>query len=62
MARRRINPSEVAPVLQLPEDIKKIFAVEFPGHIQNLDKVKQCLGGDIAILNASRHLDLILCL
>ncbi|GJJ73905.1 general transcription factor 3C polypeptide 5 (transcription factor C subunit 1) [Entomortierella parvispora] len=52
MARRSVAPEDRAPVLELPEDIKKIFSVEFPGHIQNSEKAKQCLGGDNAILNA----------
>ncbi|KAG0057394.1 tau 95 subunit of transcription factor TFIIIC [Gryganskiella cystojenkinii] len=52
MATRKLLPSERAPVLQLPENLKKIFSVEFPGHVQNIDKVKQVLGGDNAIMNA----------
>ncbi|KAI1314320.1 hypothetical protein EDD11_002304 [Mortierella claussenii] len=40
-----------AKAQQLPD--KKIFSIEFPGHVQNLNKVKEALGGDHAITNAT---------
>ncbi|KAG0346699.1 tau 95 subunit of transcription factor TFIIIC [Podila humilis] len=33
-----------------PEE--KLFSIEFPGHIENMEKVKAALGGDRAIANA----------
>ena len=43
-----------AKVEQVPE--AKIFSVEFPGHVVNLEKAKQAIGGDQAIVNASSQL------
>lgn len=45
------DPIELAPVGQVPD--VKIFSIEFPGHIQNPEKVKEALGGEQAIINAS---------
>ncbi|KAF9956690.1 tau 95 subunit of transcription factor TFIIIC [Mortierella alpina] len=45
------EPFELAPVEQVPD--LKIFSIEFPGHIQNPEKVKEALGGEQAIINAS---------
>ncbi|KAF9941900.1 tau 95 subunit of transcription factor TFIIIC [Mortierella alpina] len=47
------DPVELAPVEQVPD--VKIFSIEFPGHIQNSEKVKEALGGEQAIINASAH-------
>lgn len=32
---------------------RRFFSVEFPGHIENIEKAKELIGGDRAILNAS---------
>ncbi|KAI7816009.1 RNA polymerase III transcription factor IIIC subunit-domain-containing protein [Gamsiella multidivaricata] len=42
--------AKFADIQSVPDT--KIFSVEFPGHVQNLDKVKEALGGDQAIANA----------
>ncbi|CAO3563671.1 unnamed protein product [Mortierella alpina] len=44
------DPIELAPVEQVPD--VKIFSIEFPGHIENPEKVKEALGGEQAIINA----------
>ncbi|KAF9896888.1 tau 95 subunit of transcription factor TFIIIC, partial [Lobosporangium transversale] len=42
--------AEPATIEQVPE--RKIFSIEFPGHVQNLDKAIEALGGEKAITNA----------
>jgi hypothetical protein len=44
-------PPKPAVLRRVPD--RKFFSVEFPGHIENLEKAKEMIGGDRAILNAS---------
>ncbi|KAF9110602.1 tau 95 subunit of transcription factor TFIIIC [Mortierella sp. AM989] len=46
------NPiRKLAKVEQVPE--AKFFSIEFPGHIENINKAKEALGGEHAITNAN---------
>ncbi|KAK3828879.1 MAG: RNA polymerase III transcription factor IIIC subunit-domain-containing protein [Benniella sp.] len=43
-------PPKPAVLRRVPD--RKFFSVEFPGHIENLERAKEMIGGDRAILNA----------
>ncbi|KAG0006884.1 tau 95 subunit of transcription factor TFIIIC [Modicella reniformis] len=43
-------PPKLAELRKVPD--RKIFSVEFPGHIENIEKAKELIGGERAILNA----------
>ncbi|KAG0205384.1 tau 95 subunit of transcription factor TFIIIC [Mortierella sp. GBA30] len=45
------EPLKQAAIEQVPDT--KIFSIEFPGHVRNVDKAKEALGGEQAIINAS---------
>ncbi|KAI8349032.1 transcription factor IIIC, subunit 5 [Mortierella sp. GBAus27b] len=47
---QHIQTPKPAELWRIPD--RKFFSVEFPGHVENLEKAKELIGGDRAILNA----------